>query len=732
MHFQLFVLFVLFRCHWKREKFLVFTYFLFSPPTDIVYTPGNLLGLYYSELPISFDDLSGTPILYQLEPSLSFAQDETSFTGMNDGNRFVAHYSGGFQVKEAGEYRFSLWAADSARLVLGGVSLVEFWEAGSLVGGEKTVTLEVGWYPLEVIYVRSPSQVQLQVWVESPTGEVAPLGGEMVGYDPALPEGTPELEVTSEQGDAAYYSVPVALTANAPVTVACLGDKGEVIYTVDTATSYHEVSAPLIPGTQTSVTFSVKDIWGREKLVALGAVSAPALASYTPGGLLGSYYAGTDLSELRGQRIDPIINMPGGADGDPLGAFGMPSPTNNFSVRWEGAIKVEKAGMYTIYLGSDDGHRMWLDGIQVIYAWNNTNSLVYSEITVDLAEGWHPVTIEMYEANNQPYAYLEWSAPGEAPNFIPSEQLGHVVPESDGETPAVVETYVWFGPESTTGHVVITASELITASMKLTSKGSVSNHTMDVPATAYSYTFTDLPNGKNCEEGVFCGPTSKLEVTLTDLDGNASVEEVVPVVVNVPPEGALMSYDFDGEALDPAWETVTHGKNDNTANWIFQNGVITENGNAHGYSDDGPPDYGTFLWNSGWQMTNGRLVAHVFVGDNDGFGLMYGIQNAGEVSDDPNTWSYYRFSVNWETPPANVVRVDKGKFTVLEENADYRPPLGQWVMLEIERDGDVHTALIDGLPLFKFVDDALTTGGVGVFSWAMTNFQVDFVAVESL
>jgi hypothetical protein len=701
-------------------------------PVEGAFVTGGILAYYYADIPTGFDDLGGDPILSRVESELDLNQEQLDFTSINDGKRFAAQFVGGVQIEEAGNYRFSVWAADSVRLTLGGIPLVEFWEAGTLVGGEGTVSLEPGWYPLEILYVRSPYQAHLQVWVERPDGSIKTLGADQLGYDTTLPDDTPELKVDYELGEPTFYAVSAKLTANAPITVSCLDAKGDILYTVETLKSHHSLVVPLLPGEQTPITFTVKDIWGRDQVLALGALTAPELDDFTPGGLLGTYYAGRNFEEMRGQRIDPVVNMPYGAGDEPFGSFGIANSNDNFSVRWEGAIKVETAGEYTLYFGSDDGHRVWFDGILIFDSWVDFGSLVYSEVTLDLIEGWHPITLEMYEANNQAHAYLEWAGPDITPNFIPSHLLGHIPPASDGETPTMTNASVWFGPESTTGHVVIEASEMVTASMKVVSKGSATFHETKIPATSFIHIITDLPNGKNCEEGVFCGPASKIELTLTDLHGNESQEEIVPVVVATPPQGAKLIDDFNGEMLDPAWKTISHGDNDDTPNWIFQNDAITENGNAHGYDDDGLPFYGTFLWNSGWQFTDGRLVAHVFTGDNDGFGLMYGIQNEGIEEDDPKTWSYYRFSVNYETPPARMVRCDKGKFTVLEENADYRPPLNRWIMIEIERVGDVHTAIIDGLPLFKFADAKFASGSIGIYSWAMTGFMVDFVAIDTL
>ena len=58
-------------------------------------------------------------------------------------------------------------------------------------------------------------------------------------------------------------------------------------------------------------------------------------------------------------------------------------PTDNFAARYTGALQVETAGTYTIYLTSDDGSALSLDGAQVI---DNDGAHATRRATLDLAE----------------------------------------------------------------------------------------------------------------------------------------------------------------------------------------------------------------------------------------------------------------------------------------------------------------------------------------------------------
>ena len=44
-------------------------------------------------------------------------------------------------------------------------------------------------------------------------------------------------------------------------------------------------------------------------------------------------------------------------------------PSDNFSIRWEGKINIEKGGKYTFYTIADDGVRLYVDGFLIIDEW---------------------------------------------------------------------------------------------------------------------------------------------------------------------------------------------------------------------------------------------------------------------------------------------------------------------------------------------------------------------------
>ncbi len=129
---------------------------------------------------------------------------------------------------------------------------------------------------------------------------------------------------------------------------------------------------------------------------------------------------------------------------------------------------------------------------------------------------------------------------------------------------------------------------------------------------------------------------------------------------------------------------------------------------------------GTFLWAPDVFFDSGVLVAQIYAGDNDSFGLMYGVQD---------TSTYYRFSVDHQRSFARLVRVDDGVFTVLSENLSYVPPLDLWTTWMVERDGALHRVLCEGQTVLTATDAAYVTGSIALYSWGMSDLRFDDIAI---
>ncbi|CAG0937750.1 beta-glucosidase [Thermoflexales bacterium] len=116
----------------------------------------------------------------------------------------------------------------------------------------------------------------------------------------------------------------------------------------------------------------------------------------------GEYFANKTLS---GQpaltRDDASIGFEWG-HGAPANGL----PVDGFSVRWTRTLKFE-AGIYRFSLRSDDGVRLWIDGILQIDEWHNSGGQTFTR-DVQLGAGDHALKIEYFEDTGGALIYFSY------------------------------------------------------------------------------------------------------------------------------------------------------------------------------------------------------------------------------------------------------------------------------------------------------------------------------------
>lgn len=123
-------------------------------------------------------------------------------------------------------------------------------------------------------------------------------------------------------------------------------------------------------------------------------------------GYLGAYGLGTAFDRPLFTRVDEEIKFDyEGGTCDPR------LPGEGFCIRWTGYLQVPADGDYTFYLSTDDGSRLWIDGVQVIDNWGH-HAVEEKSATVKLAKGEHDLRVDYYEEYGWAAAHLEWSGPG--------------------------------------------------------------------------------------------------------------------------------------------------------------------------------------------------------------------------------------------------------------------------------------------------------------------------------
>ena len=139
----------------------------------------------------------------------------------------------------------------------------------------------------------------------------------------------------------------------------------------------------------------------------------------TNAGLFGSYYQGIAFNALFATRVDSIIDFPWGY-GEALPGLGV----DKFSVRWAGSIVVPTYGIWTLYVASDDGSRLAVDGTLRIDRWTNQSESEASWSGV-LDVGEHPILLEYYDDGFNAVVRFRWEGPGVAKQIVPAWGLVH-------------------------------------------------------------------------------------------------------------------------------------------------------------------------------------------------------------------------------------------------------------------------------------------------------------------
>jgi len=675
------------------------------------YTPGGMMARYFDGAAPNADELPETPFLWRMEPELSLTKTQGDFATLNDGKLFTTHLEGALYVAEAGSYTMMVTVSDSVRVKIHGQTVLDMWKAGEQLTLETTLALEAGWHPLDIVYARDPFRAHLQIWFALEGELVQPLASEALGFSQELPADAPELTGEATFGDAYFYHAAVSVNANVPVKVNGVVTQGasETTHTESLYSSVHAFNLPLQPDNTAEATLTLEDLWGRSMTLPAQTLTTDAIPSYTAGGLLGTYHDGMAFDTVVGQRVDGPVNIPFQYGLGTTSDMGMPNGIDNFSIRWEGGLLVPSTGTYTLYFGTDDGQRLWVDGELVGDMWVN-HAPAYVAATLYLAEGWHPIAAEMYEASGGAQAVLEWDGPDTIRQVIPGQNLGFVAPIEDGNLPIVTPSIQFVGPEKDTVHVMWSSDKMTTATAEWMGSEGLESVTTTTLATVGSATLKGVPPAA----------TTAVTITAATATGVLSNPATLDVALAEPPANATFVELFDGEEFEPEWTVVTQGKTDPTASWALNNGDVVENGNAHGNGALGYDTLGTFLWAPNTTFSQGTLMAHIYSGDDDGFGLMWGIQ--GEET-------YYRFTLRYEQSFAHLVRVDNGVFTLLAEDPDYMPPQKAWYLIEVQRNGDEHSIVVDGETIMTVTDDTHSGGSVAIYSWGMTNYRTDFVAI---
>jgi hypothetical protein len=139
------------------------------------------------------------------------------------------------------------------------------------------------------------------------------------------------------------------------------------------------------------------------------------------GGIKGEYFNNMDLSGTPTLvRIDSQINFYWNPGPDPPPGINE----DGFSVRWTGELEAPFSELTTFITGSDDGVRMYLDGVLIIDDWNDHDRTENRSDPIELIEGHtYGVVVEGYENAGEAEWQLYWESPSMPRQLIPQAAL---------------------------------------------------------------------------------------------------------------------------------------------------------------------------------------------------------------------------------------------------------------------------------------------------------------------
>jgi hypothetical protein len=147
-------------------------------------------------------------------------------------------------------------------------------------------------------------------------------------------------------------------------------------------------------------------------------------AAPLPGtGLRGDYFDGTMLESgttgsLDLTRLDETVDFDWGT-----GRASGSVDDDYFSVRWSGQVMPRYSESYTFTTVTDEGVRLWVDGVQLINQWVDQQSVAHSGTITLVANRRYDLRMEYYERTGRASARLYWSSASQANEIIPRTHL---------------------------------------------------------------------------------------------------------------------------------------------------------------------------------------------------------------------------------------------------------------------------------------------------------------------
>jgi hypothetical protein len=159
-----------------------------------------------------------------------------------------------------------------------------------------------------------------------------------------------------------------------------------------------------------------------DKIVISVASAPPPPPPPPPGGsgtgLKGDYFDNSDFTAFKLTRTDPTVDF-NWESGSPDASIGP----DTWSARWTGQVEAPATGSYTFTTVSDDGVRLWLNGVLLVNNWTQ-HAPTENSGSISLTGGLkYALVLEYYEGGGPGMIRLLWSGPGIAKATVPQSRL---------------------------------------------------------------------------------------------------------------------------------------------------------------------------------------------------------------------------------------------------------------------------------------------------------------------
>ncbi|MEI7856008.1 MAG: PA14 domain-containing protein [Methanomicrobiales archaeon] len=371
---------------------------------SLQYSPG-LLGTYYNTQSWT------SPLVTNIASRVHFA-DASSGQATDVSNwpvgyigkaeSFSVKYDGLIKIDTADDYTFYLTSDDGSYLDIDGSRIIDNGGLHSSQMKQATVHLLPGYHPITVTMYENTGQAV--IWLEYSAPSVG--ARQIVTKLYHIPS-TPPL--------ADFTAMPRAGTAPLVVQFTDASTDAQS-WSWDFGDGYSGSGKNPAPHTYTTggsfnVTLVTTNSFGtatsrKDNYITVGAFVPDFFASY---------YRGQTWTDLAGTRNDPSIHFTD--QGGSAWPNDMVGRQEDFSVLWDGYLKVTGDNTYTFYLTSDDGSWLWVDEAMIV---DNGGLHSSQERTgfVHLTPGYHHIVVKMYENTGQAVARLEYSSPALARQYV--------------------------------------------------------------------------------------------------------------------------------------------------------------------------------------------------------------------------------------------------------------------------------------------------------------------------